>query len=130
MGRESAEAGPSHPGTGRARAGPLRALGDQAWVRPLRRSVGVWTPKCRGFTLKLSGSGASHTDLLHPDVTQFPSSSPRWAPCIGRIPGAGSSAGANRPRRSRLRRRKAEAEARSKAGARARGRKPSADYDP
>lgn len=85
MGRESAEAGPSHSGTGRARAGPLCALGDQAWVRALRRSVEVWAPKCRGFILELGGSGASHTGLLHPDVTQFPSSSPRWSPYIGRV---------------------------------------------
>lgn len=61
----------------------------------------------------------------HPDMTQFPPS-PTRAQCIGRVSGAGSSAGANRPCRSRLRRRKAGAE----AGAQARKRKRNAGLDP
>lgn len=51
---------------------------------------GGWDPKAwpgRRFILGLSGSGASHTGLLHPDVTQFPPGSPAWAPQYWTSPG-------------------------------------------
>lgn len=63
----------------------------------------------------------------HPDMTQFPLS-PTRAQSIGRVSGAGSSAGANPPCRSRLHRRKAGAGA--EAGAQARKRKRNTGPDP